>query len=200
MIEDRLKFERPHLEYRYAYDICTSKAYSSGSSIAIYTDIKDTAREFINRLEDREIHLNQLDRKRPDSTVIWACSTNDPNTIQEIGQALLPNGIVCTIASGPIRGVVSYLGHNKKHAPGKEFARTSSLLNSFHRANLAVVGIYGILGFESLVWGGLARQAIYFKRFDLADRCYFEMREHFVLTNWQAKLAALSVIFLQKNP
>lgn len=119
-------------------------------------------------------------------------------TLGYIRQTLQPARRLWVITSGRLSRLIPEW-RRAEDQPVRDPAGLQQALRWLRQNGFTLQALYGFHGWVSIFWGLLAKRWGQLGRGDLADRCYFQMRETFVVTGWQARWAVLSLIVAQRG-
>lgn len=136
----------------------------------------------------------------PVATAIWAEPERGDGgpTLKHIRQTLQPAGRLWVITSGLLSHFLPEW-RRAEDRPARDPAGWRQALRSLRQSGFAIQAQYGFHGPISVFWGLLAKRLGQLGREDLADRCYFKMRERLVVAGWQARWSMLSLVIAQQN-
>ena len=221
--------ERPSLEYQHAFDLCAVEVHRAKEPVVVFASSPFYARELLRRLGGCEPmflpvgdwmlsvasaqsalgpevaweHLGGGEEAREPVVVpvaVWAEpeQKNGERVLWQIDQRLSPGGRLFVIVTGPLARIqpVHQMDGNQ---PADSAAGVNRVTRWIRQKKLALIALYGLYGPESFLWGILAKLALYLRRPDLADCCYFKMRERLVVTGWQARWSTLILLVARKR-
>lgn len=218
---------RPSLEYQHAFDWTALQVHRHDGSAGVFASSAFYARELCKRLAACDVRLQPVGLWSPpgQDAATWLGPEVDPSRIQalealslpllsgavwaepemgdgqrvlqQIRQALRPEGQVCVVASD---WPASYLPEwRQTNPPAARPAGRRRTVAWLRQAGFEVETSYGFHGPVSLLWGFAARWMGRFGRDDWADRCHFQMRAKYAVKGWQLPFAPVGVILAQRG-
>jgi hypothetical protein len=182
---------RSSLDYQHVYDYCAMNAYHQPGKILLLADNSLHLMQLSRRLADREpLTLMNVDTTPCVNTVIWVEPdlSTAAETLREINQRLVSGGTMYIV-------VTNWLArYRQKNVNG--FSTPWGKLPIAHLLD-RIEAVQGFHGLVSILWG-LAN--VFFKRigrYEIADRCLYQMRATFAVNNWQVRFTPVCVIVVK---
>ena len=193
-----IRMHRPPIERQRAYDLCAAQVSRTGGSVVCFASAP-SAQQLIHWLPEVKTSLSRNKQEMSASAAIWLdpVKNDGAQVLAQIEHVLHPGGVLCVVAQG---WLARWLPTYQEYAPGSGApANAAMICRWLSRSQMKISACQGVLGPISFMWGAAAGRAQRLGRYDLADRCQFEMREGMVSTGWQASLSACVLVTARKK-
>lgn len=211
----RNQLDRPSLDFQYIFDVCAMESRSF--PVLIHADHGFYAYELARRLTTHEstalltihsplwilVSLDQVVVLESDAlinytgqikTFIWAEPT-DSAVLNSIKNILSPDAAIQVIISRRLAGMLT----EAREAIIPQARLGAKVISALRHAGFKVDRQLSFHGLLSIFWWQVANFCNRFNRPDLADRCWYKMRESFPANGWQTPLSAVSLLFVRKE-